>query len=179
MIPLPGWAVVSAERRAHIERVADLATSWCDAWKLPAPERARVLRAVTLHDALRDAPLVQLTTLSRIDWHTPELLHGPAAAERARQDGEQDRGVLDAVCYHTVGWAGWDQPGRVLYLADYLEPGRTFDRAGRAALAKRVIDDMPGALQAVAQARIAWVTASGWPLLKETVEFWNALVAGD
>jgi len=179
VIELPGWAVVSPERRAHIERVAALAASWCEAWNLPQPERARVHRAATLHDSLRDAPLAELKALSRLDWQTSELLHGPAAAERARQDGEQDRGVLDAVCYHTVGWAAWDQPGRILYLADYLEPGRAFERTERAALAARVPGDMSGVLRAVAQARIRWVTAQGWPMLKETVDFWNALVAGD
>src|SRR5690242_16469012 len=111
---LPPWAVVTAERRAHIERVAQLLAAWADALGVSASERARWLKAAYLHDALRDAPLESA------------FAHGPAAAERAAQDGETDRGVLDAVRYHTLGYAAWDDVGRMLYLADFLEPGRRF-----------------------------------------------------
>ena len=174
---LPSWAVVVPERRAHVERVAELVERWADAWRTPAAERERWLRAAYLHDALRDAPVEVLRELSQFAWTTAELLHGPAAAELARRHGETDRGVLDAIRYHTVGSAGWDRVGKVLYLADYLEPGRPFDVAQRAALAERVIGDFGGALRAVAGARLTWVVSSGWPLLKETVDFWNALAS--
>src|SRR5919197_6218073 len=123
----PAWAQVTPERRAHIERVAALLGQWADALRTPAAERQRWLKAAYLHDALRDAPVIPADALA----------HGPAAADRAAAEGETDRGVLDAVRYHTVGYAGWDDVGRMLYLADYLEPGRDFDRAGRAALARR------------------------------------------
>src|SRR5438034_2438117 len=88
---LPPWAVVTPERRAHIERVAALLTEWAGAMRVPAAERGRWLRAAWLHDALRDAPAAN------------ELEHGPRAADRAARDGEADRGVLDAVRYHSVG----------------------------------------------------------------------------
>ena len=179
MIDLPAWAVVTPKRRAHIERVAALAAAWCNRWRMTETKRARVERAVVLHDALRDAPADTLRRLSPIKWDSSEMLHGPAAAERAKLDGEQDQGVLDAVRYHTVGWAGWDEVGRILYLADYLEPGRTFDQEHRAALAARVPDDMAGVLREVASERRAWIERQGWPILKETEDFWRALVAGD
>lgn len=169
--------MVNAARRAHVERVAAVVQRWAEAWRTPAPERERWLRAAYLHDALRDAPVELLRELSPLAWTTAELLHGPAAAELARRQGEANRGVLDAVCYHTVGWAGWDRAGQVLYLADYLEPGRPFDIAARAALADRAVGDFAGALRAVAGARLTWVVSSGWPLLKETVDFWNALAS--
>ena len=66
-------------------------------------------------------------------WPNGEIVTGEAAA-RAKADGEIDRGVLDAVRYHSVGLAEWDMVGRILYAADFLEPGREFDRAGRAEL---------------------------------------------
>ena len=53
---LPEWAVATPERRAHIERVAALLSTWATALRVPAAERARWLRAACLHDALRDAP---------------------------------------------------------------------------------------------------------------------------
>ena len=51
----PAWAVVSAERLAHIERVAELVLDWAEEMGVPDSERNRWLRAVWLHDALRDA----------------------------------------------------------------------------------------------------------------------------
>ena len=46
--------------------------------------------------------------------------------------------MLDAVRYHSVGLAEWDMVGRILYCADYLEPGRTHEREWRAELAARL-----------------------------------------
>ncbi len=162
---LPAWAEVTPARRGHIERVAALLSEWAGAMRVAPAERDRWLRAAWLHDALRDAPLADL------------MAHGPAAAERAAQDGERDRGVLDAVRYHTIGYAGWDDVGRLLYLADFLEPGRDFDRDGRRALAQRVPAERDAVLPEVARRRIEWVLRSGWSLLPETVAFWNALTS--
>lgn len=162
---LPAWAQVTPARRTHVERVAGLLDEWAGAMLVPPAERDRWLRAAWLHDALRDAPLGS------------PMAHGPAAADRAAQDGERDRGVLDAVRYHTIGYAGWDDVGRMLYLADFLDPGRDFDPDGRRALAERVPVDRDAVLREVARRRIEWVLKSGWPLLPETVAFWNALAS--
>jgi HD superfamily phosphohydrolase YqeK len=164
-VTLPSWAVVTPARRGHIERVAALLSHWADALHVEPSERARWLKAAWLHDALRDAPLPD------------ELAHGPVSAERALREGETDRGVLDAVRYHTIGYAGWDDVGRMLYMADFLEPGREFDRETRAALAARVPAERWEVLREVAARRITWIVRSGWGLPPETVGFWNALVS--
>ncbi|HYK83411.1 MAG TPA: HD domain-containing protein [Gemmatimonadales bacterium] len=161
---LPGWAVVTADRRAHIERVAGLLSAWAMSMGVGDAERGRWLRAAWLHDALRDAPAAS------------ELEHGPLAAERAAHDGESDQGVLDAVRYHSLGYAGWDDVGKMLYLADYLEPGRPFEQQLRRSLAARVPVERDAVLKQVAARRITRVIESRWPLLKETVDFWNSLV---
>src|SRR2546427_146220 len=124
---LPPWAVATPERRAHIERVVALLDEWARAMGVSDAERARWVKAAWLHDALRD------------EQRSDELAHGPRAAARAAHDGERDRGVLDAVRYHTVGYVHWDDVGRMLYLADFLEPGRPLDATDRAALAARVL----------------------------------------
>jgi HD superfamily phosphohydrolase YqeK len=66
--------------------------------------------------------------------------------------------------------------GRILYCADYLDPGRPFDRAQRAELADRLPADSDGVLREVARARITHIIQSGWPILEPTVRFWNSLV---
>jgi HD domain-containing protein len=164
---LPPWAQVSAERRAHIERVAGLIGGWADVMAVAGAERARWLKAAYLHDALRDAQLP----------FADQLAHGPAAADRAAREGETDQGVLDAVRYHTVGYAGWDDVGRMLYLADFLEPGRSFAAEERRRLAQRVPLDRDAVLKEVVRWRIQWVMRSGWPLAPETVELWSALAS--
>jgi 2-amino-4-hydroxy-6-hydroxymethyldihydropteridine diphosphokinase len=161
---LPDWAEVTPERRAHIGRVVALLNQWADAMHVTAQERDRWLRAGWLHDALRDAKL------------DDPLAHGPAAAKRAAAAGERDRGVLDAVRHHTIGSAGWDDVGRMLYLADFLERGRATDPTDRADLARRVPSERDAVLREVARRRLDWVLRSGWPLHPAQVAFWNQLV---
>lgn len=158
---LPGWAEASASRRAHIERVVALLTAWANAMHVSPEERDRWIRAGWLHDALRDAPLDNQTA------------HGPAAADRAAREGERDRGILDAVRYHTIGSAGWDDVGRMLYLADFLEAGRALPDGPE--LARRVPLERDAVLKEVARRRLEWTLRSGWPLRAETVAFWNQL----
>lgn len=174
---LPEWAIVTRPRREHIERVAELAARWALAMGVPESERNRWLRAVWLHDALRDAPEEELNRWAPSTPGPSELRHGPASAARAKAEGEADRGVLDAVRYHSVGLAEWDIVGRMLYCADYLEPGRKQERAWRADLAERLPSEPALVLRQVARARVGHTVSSGRPLLAPTVRFWNSLVA--
>lgn len=174
---LPTWATASAVRVAHIERVAALAAAWADRMRVDPTERARWLRAVWLHDALRDADDDLLQQWAPDAPGPRALRHGPASAARAEAEGETDRGVLDAVRYHSVGYAGWDMVGDVLYCADYLEPGRSFAREWRAELVERFAHDPAGVLLEVAQERVGHLVRSRWPLIEPTVGFWNRLVA--
>ncbi len=173
---LPVWATVSDTRLEHIARVAELAARWAEEMGIPDNERNRWLRAVWLHDAMRDASPEELAQWAPTAVGSEELRHGPASAARAKAEGEIDRGVLDAVRYHSVGLAEWDMVGRVLYCADYLEPGRK-PTPERAALAARFTTDPTGVLRDVAQARIVRLVSSGWSLPDPTVRFWNSLQA--
>ena len=173
---LPDWAIVSAERLGHIQRVAELADQWAEKMGVPDSERNRWLRAVWLHDALRDAPPEELAKWAADTPGPQTLWHGPASAAHAKAQGEADRGVLDAVRYHSVGLAEWDMVGRILYCADYLDPARAFDRETRAGLAERLPSDLGGVLLEVARARILHLVITGWPILDPTVRFWNSLV---
>ncbi len=174
---LPDWAIVTPARQEHIERVAELADRWARAMGVPTAERIRWLRAVWLHDALRDAPEEELVRWAPSVPGPVGLRHGPASAARAKAEGETDRGVLDAVRYHSLGLAEWDMVGRILYCADYLEPGRPQSREWRAALAERLPSDPAEVLHEVARARVGHLVSSDRPLLEPTVRFWNSLAA--
>ena len=174
---LPAWARVSPERLQHIQRVAELVARWSDEMGVPASERNRWLRAVWLHYALRDATSEELGALAPSSHGPLELRHGPASASRAKAEGETDRGVLDAVRYHSVGLAEWDMVGRTLYCADYLEPGAGEREGERAALAARFPGDPHGVLYEVARSRMLFLIRSGWPIPEPAYRFWNSLAA--
>jgi HD superfamily phosphohydrolase YqeK len=102
-------------------------------------------------------------------------LHGPAAAARLEQNGERRAGVLAAIFWHTVGNANWARTGRVLYMADFLEPGRPFDRESRARLAASVPENFEVAFRQVVKLRLGERIASGEALLPESIALWEKI----
>ncbi len=174
---LPTWAIVSPMRRAHVERVVALLRGWAVAMRLPADEAARWIRAGWWHDALRDAPEAEMRRWAPTVEGPVELRHGPAAAARAELEGESNADVLSAVRWHSVGWVGWGRTGRALYCADFLEPGRNFDREQRAELAERFPEAPDEVLRKVVTARFAYADAQGWTHPPESAEF-RRLICG-
>jgi HD superfamily phosphohydrolase YqeK len=172
---LPAWARVGPARLQHIQRVAELVARWSTDMGVPDSERNRWLRAVWLHDALRDATPQELEELAPSLGGSPELRHGPASAARAKAEGERDQGVLDAVRYHSVGLAEWDMVGRVLYCADFLEPGRPQYGPERAALAAGFPAAPERVLHDVAKLRLLHLIQSDWSIPPTTWRFWNEL----
>jgi len=78
------------------------------------------------HDICREMSFFDLTELSGIENENPILLHGHAGAVFLRSKFNiQNESVLNAVKYHTSGSYDLDDVGKVIFAADYLEPGRT------------------------------------------------------
>lgn len=172
---LPAWGIASPRRRAHIVRVAALAEQWAEAIGLDRAERDAWRDAALWHDALRDATESELRAIvPHLDWPAG-MLHGPAAAVRLAADGEARASVLDAIRWHTTGTPRFDRTGRVLYMADYLEPGRVFDREWRAELAARAADDLDGAFREVVRHRLATKIESSEHLHPETAALWESV----
>jgi HD superfamily phosphohydrolase YqeK len=174
-VDLPGWAVVSPQRRAHIQRVAALLAAWAAEMGVDGREAAAWYDAARWHDALRDAPEEQLRALAPNGPYSGPMLHGPAAAARLEAEGERRAGVLAAVRYHTVGYARWDRTGRALYMADFLEPGRDWGLADRAFLTAHVPDDFEGVFRQVVRQRLEWALREGNAVYPETIELWNSV----
>jgi HD superfamily phosphohydrolase YqeK len=174
-IELPLWGVASPRRRAHIARVNALALSWADAMRIDRDEREAWSDATRWHDALRDAGEADLRAIvPQLEWPA-SLLHGPAAAARLAEDGERRSAVLEAIFWHTVGNARWDRIGRALYMADFLEPGRQFDRETRATLASAVPGDFEGTFRNVVRMRLGEKVTSGETLRPESAALWESV----
>ncbi|HEU4995912.1 MAG TPA: HD domain-containing protein [Gemmatimonadaceae bacterium] len=174
-VVLPPWAQASPKRRQHIGRVVALLGHWAMQMRVSSDEASRWETAGLLHDALRDAPEPLLRALSGDATRPSEILHGPAAAVRAEQDGERRQDVLEAVRFHTVGCVSWARTGKALYLADFLEPGRNFLVAERAAVANQVPIDFDAAFRQGVRLRIEYSLSEGGALFPETVALWNAI----
>ena len=168
---LPAWTQAKPKRREHVARVAALMREWAQALGLPQGEVARWSAAGYLHDALRDAPADELRPHVPAEFRElpGKLLHGPAAAERLA--GEADDELRDAIRYHTLGSARFGTLGRALYLADFLEPGRTFAPGWTKSLRRRMPREMDAVLREVVESRIGHVARNGGNLHPETKAF--------
>jgi HD superfamily phosphohydrolase YqeK len=177
---LPSWARATRTRQEHMERVATLLGSWAVTLGLPPEEEMRWRAAGMLHDALRDAPAEELRELVPEELRNlgGKLLHGPAAAARLAADGVDDAPLLLAVSHHTIGHANFDQLGRALFVADYIEPGRRHEPLRLATLRARMPDALDEVVRDVLHARMSRLLREGRPIRSETASFWNAVNVG-
>ena len=171
----PAWGTANEKRRAHVARVVALLNDWAGSMHLRAEEVAAWRDAGWWHDALRDADERTLRAMTG-ELHAPVgMLHGPATALRLEAHGEHRLDVLEAVRWHTVGNAAWTRTGRALYLADFLEPGRSFMQADRAFLAKLVPTSFNEVFRNVVRMRLEWALREGKGFANETVALWDAV----
>lgn len=138
---------LSGDRLLHVESVAATARSIAAGGGWPAAVVEGAERAAWWHDALKqeDAAAwraaIEAAGEVADPWasaRSPELLHAQAAAVWAARAGETDREVLAAVRHHPTGHPGWGDLGRILYVADFCEPGRSHaGEVGAAVLVER------------------------------------------
>ena len=63
--------------------------------------------------------------LSEIEKGSGSLLHSKAGAELAQSKyGVKDEDILNAIRYHTTGRPGMSLLEKIIFTADYIEPGR-------------------------------------------------------
>jgi HD superfamily phosphohydrolase YqeK len=174
---LPVWSMPTSHRLGHMQRVAALLGEWADALKLGDIECARWRAIGLLHDVLREVAPEELrpTVDPSLRTWPGKLLHGPAAAERLRAEGLDDESFLLGVAYHTVGHPQLDEMGRALFIADYIEPGRTYDVERLADWRARMPHERKSVLRAVLRARLDRLLNESRPIRAETAAFWNVL----
>lgn len=88
-----------------------------------------------LHDCAREIPSPKLIEealrwgikIGEVERQEPVLLHAPIGAKIAEiQYGVRDKEVLEAIKTHTVGGKAMSVLAKIIYLADFIEPGRNF-----------------------------------------------------
>lgn len=86
-----------------------------------------------LHDCAKQLPekkMIELCekhheTISEMEYSQPFLLHGKAGACIAREKFDiHDEDILNAMRYHTTGRPAMTLLEKIVFVADYIEPGR-------------------------------------------------------
>jgi predicted HD superfamily hydrolase involved in NAD metabolism len=107
-------AIALAKQYGENEQKAELAAIFHDYAKFRPKEEMKEI--ITGHDFPQD--LLEFNS---------ELWHAPAGAFLVEKEaGISDLEVLDAIRYHTSGRPGMNLLEKIIYLADYIEPGRHF-----------------------------------------------------
>lgn len=92
------------------------------------------------------------------------LLHGKVGAFLAKEKyGVEDAEILSAICYHTTGHPGMTLLEKIIFLSDYMEPGR--DKAPNLSLIRELIyKDIDKALLKVLEDTLVHLKASDKPV---------------
>lgn len=124
---------IGEKRYQHSKRVMEIGLKL--AYKYNADiEKTKI--AAILHDCGKIADKTKM--LKRVDdfgiildtcmEYNHELLHGPLGCEIARTEyGINDIEILDAIYYHTTGKENMSILDKIIYIADYIESGRSFE----------------------------------------------------
>ncbi len=91
----------------------------------------------------------------------PALIHAKLGAYLAKHSyGIYDQAVLDAITYHTTGKAEMTMLEKILYISDYIEPGR--DRLETLPIIRKIaFTDIDKAVYMVSEATLSFLKKTG------------------
>jgi ribosome silencing factor RsfS/YbeB/iojap len=123
-------------RLRHVFSTTDEALRLAELCGIDKEQTESLRIAAALHDITKYYTVSEHTeylegrgvTVDSDTLKSEKTLHQMSGAERARElfPDKVDRDVYDAIRYHTTGRAGMTLIEKLMYLADYIEPCRTF-----------------------------------------------------
>lgn len=172
-------AALEPEEVTHCERTAASARALAERFGLDA-DKAEL--AGLVHDIARALSPEEMLAVARrydipvsdVDRGRPYLLHAEVGARLLGETLKvDDPEIVSAVASHTFGRVGMRDLEKVIYLADTIEPSRTFEGVGR--LRQLAMRDLDAAMMQAYRLAICHLTEKGRPLHPRTVEVWNWL----
>lgn len=134
--------------------------------------------AAWLHDSAKCLSPLRMKAMARqagadaSELASPSLWHAPASSLLAQKDfGVRDQAVIQAIRYHTTGAPGVGPLAKLIYVADYSEPGRRYK--GTKKLRKLGLEDLNAAYKEVLREKLAWVVHKRQTLHARSVEAYN------
>lgn len=123
---------LSEKRYVHTVGVANTAKLLAEKYG-GNPEKAFV--AGLLHDCAKEKSIEILReiiernndTIDTISENSNALLHGVSGAWLSKELFSIDDEIFDAIKYHTTGKPSMSLLTKIVFIADYIEPGRKFD----------------------------------------------------
>ncbi|MCP3762663.1 bis(5'-nucleosyl)-tetraphosphatase (symmetrical) YqeK [Domibacillus sp. A3M-37] len=155
-------AVMLAKRYGADVKKAELAAIFHDYAKFRPKEEMKQI----LIDEQEDVRLLQ--------FHH-ELWHAPAGAALVRKEaGVKNEEVLSAIRWHTTGRPGMTRLEKIVYLADYIEPGRLFPGVDDVrTIAEQNLDD---AVLAAVKNSIIFLMNKQQPVFPVTMDTYNDFI---
>lgn len=171
---------ISPQRYKHTQGVVDAAVYL--ATKYGADKEAAYIAAL-LHDYAKDFSKEQTKdyigrnglTVDEIMLSVHQLLHGKIAAHIAREQFNiRNKDILNAIEYHTTGRKKMSKLEKIIYLADFIEPGRNY--AGVGELREVAEQNLNKAVLLALNNTIKYVISMEKPLHTNTIEARNTLL---
>ena len=115
--------------------------------------------------------------ISNIEKDHPALLHAKVGAFLARTEyGIEDSEILNAIRYHTTGKPCMSELEKIIYVSDYIEPGR-YKMNRLSEIRKKAFEDLDEALLMILEDTINYLNATKNegidPLTIETYEYYK------
>ncbi|MGI6777564.1 MAG: bis(5'-nucleosyl)-tetraphosphatase (symmetrical) YqeK [Acetivibrionales bacterium] len=105
----------------------------------------------------------------------PVLLHGPVGSGLAQRDyGISNRKVLDAISFHTTGRINMTMLEKIIFIADYIEPGRDFE--GIEKIRTTAFNDIDAAMLIALDNSIRYIIYKGKLIHTNTIEARNFII---
>ena len=170
----PALALEKEERREHSYRVALLAARLAPKYKIA---QNKAILAAALHDCAKYVPLSSplLQGFSAPDEVPSPVLHQYTGAYLAEHEfGVNDGEILEAIRFHTSGRENMTPLDKLIFLADMLEEGRSFE--GVESLRKLLFEDIDACLKEALSRQIVYLKASGKPVYPLTQRAYDWIV---
>ncbi|MGI6127788.1 MAG: bis(5'-nucleosyl)-tetraphosphatase (symmetrical) YqeK [Planifilum sp.] len=137
------------------------------------PEKAEI--AAILHDYAKFWPeeklqegILRYRLPRELLQYSPVLWHAPVGAEAVREGlGIDDEEVLEAIRSHTTGRPGMSLLEKVIFLADYIEPGRSF--SGVEEVRRLAREDLNRAILKALDNTILYLIGRGFKVYPQTL----------
>ena len=173
--------LLTEKRYHHVLRVRDKVLELGHAFELSEEELIQVEKVALFHDLAKGMDNDELLIYAKeykIDLGKvpPPIYHAIVGAWMMKYFFDiEDVSLLDAVYYHTTGSEKLldNKIGLILFLADYLEPGRAFEKSH---IEKHIPKDMLRAVREIVKGKIIFVIKRNRIIDRESIAFYHSLL---
>lgn len=172
-------AALKESRFQHVLRVEQTARELA---QQNGVDQEKTSIAALCHDYAKERPDTDFIAEIKAKQLDPRLLnygnaiwHGVVGAELVKGElGVWDEDILNAIRHHTTGAPVMSKLEQVIYMADYLEPGRDFPGVKKARVLTAA--NLGAGVAYQTKHTLAYLVANDKPVYPKTIETYNAWI---